>query len=534
MRVKEKRLLERQNSNYIFQGLSRVLVTLLALVLGLQTIGPSEIAQAAAQPNQFRYFEQTGHSLNGAISRFYERNGGVERHGFPLSELISVKGKYQQFFERSLLEFSPEYNSTEFEVKQLPLGTLGTAGRTFAPSVPLENNLNQWYFPETGHSLSYGFLEFWRNRGERASLGLPISEEMDDTPAGGPKTIVQYFEYVRLEYQPDLAGSDNAMQIGALGRKRATEQLTAAELASVSLTKLEQPRAVRLPSLMFHYVRNVDIRKDPLGFGLSVTQDNFVKFADWIQQNGYHTVTVAQVNDYLRYGVALPDKPVNLRFDDGHADQWFAYQELKKRGMTATFFVISQRLELSPAQWQQVDTDGFEVAAHTRTHPDLRGSRDLEGEIRGSKQDLEAILGHPVRSFAYPYGKYGPTILQVVRDSGYESAVTTNGGYGWTPDNYFVQPTLSVTGNDNVESFASKIGAAPRAALANSQPAPDSSETTTRKDPTKAVIPIKTNPPAQKTSKASTPPVAAPKTTAPKTTVAANPAPQLTVTVKPK
>ncbi|MEI6045002.1 MAG: polysaccharide deacetylase family protein [Chloroflexota bacterium] len=470
-------------------------------------------AQAAAEiPGQPRYFDQTGHSIGGVVLGFYNRTGGEERHGLPLTELISVKGKYQQFFERSVLEFNPNYAGTEYEVKQLPLGVLDTANRNLETVTPFPNNPNQWYFPETSHSLNFGFLEFWRNHGERDSLGLPISEEMEETDAKGQKITVQYFEYARLEYHPDLAKTNNAVQIGQLGRKQAGEQVTSAELERVPLANLNQPRSVRIPSLMIHYVRVVDIKKDPLGFGLSVTPENFVKFADWLKQNGYNTVTALQINDYLRYGVALPSKPVNLRFDDGHSSMWFVYEELKKRGMTATFYVISQRLELTPAQWQQIDADGFEVAAHTRTHPDLRGSKDLEGEIKGSKLDLETMLGHPVRDFSYPYGKYGPTILRLVQEAGYEVAVTTNGGYGWTPSSYFTQPTLGITGDDTVTTFANKILAAPKAAINNNTPTADTSSTekpAPTKVPTKA--PVKTNTPTKAPAPMPKTPISPPK-----------------------
>jgi peptidoglycan/xylan/chitin deacetylase (PgdA/CDA1 family) len=138
---------------------------------------------------------------------------------------------------------------------------------------------------------------------------------------------------------------------------------------------------------------------------------------------------------------------------------WQVYQELKKREMTATFYVITRRLELLPEQWRQIDQDGFEVAAHTRNHPDLRGSNNWEGEITGSKLDLEAILGHPVRTFAYPYGKYNNSITQVVINSGFELAVTTEGGYNWSLGTTFKQPTVSVVGDDTLNDFIGKVKA---------------------------------------------------------------------------
>jgi peptidoglycan/xylan/chitin deacetylase (PgdA/CDA1 family) len=404
-----------------------------------------------------QYFNSTGHSLSGPLLHYYQQSGGQSRHGAPLTEILAVQGHYWQFFQNSVFEFDPRYIGTNKEVKLVPLGSMLAAHSDFPTVTPFVNTSNRWYFPASGHSLSNGFLNFWLNNGQLTTLGVPLSEEIQTQSAAGQAITVQYFEYARLEYHENPSDPSQSIQFTMLGQQKASQVLPPAQLSPVSMELLTTAdRSVRIPSLMFHYVRLVDAQKDPLGFGLSVTPDNFVKYLDWLQTNGFHTVTVSQIYDYLRYGIALPSKPINLRFDDGHIDQWFAYQEMHKRGMTATFFVITRRLELTPQQWQQIDQDGFEVAAHTRTHPDLKGAPDLEAEITGSKTDLEAILGHPVRSFAYPYGSYGPTILKITKSSGFEVAVSTNGGVTWNLNKEFVEPTLSVTGRDDLSTFASK------------------------------------------------------------------------------
>lgn len=439
------------------------LVLLLIVNSGLPTqaaVNSNLAATSTATPDpnsqnkQFHYFEATGHSLSGPLLRYYTRTGGEDRHGKPISEPVRYKDHYQQYFERSILEFYPEYVGSGQEVRLAPLGqwVASEANMSFSPVTPFVGNAEKWYFPETGHSLSEPFLSYWRNTGEEITLGFPVSEELKETAPDGSKLTVQYFEDVKLQ-----RAGDGAITISNLGTLRAQQQLKPAQLAAIPRTRFEAPRTLKIPSLMFHYARNVDEKKDPLGYSLSVKPENYTKFLDWVQANGYNTVTVSQVLDYFKYGILLPDKPVIFRWDDGHDNNWFVYQEMKKRGMTATFYVISQRLELTPAQWKQIDEDGFEVTAHTRTHPDLRGVRDLAAEISGSKTDIERMLGHPVRTFAYPYGKYSDTIKRVVRDSGFELAVTTNGGYNWSADNMLEQPVLSVIGSDNLYSFSLKV-----------------------------------------------------------------------------
>ena len=68
-----------------------------------------------------------------------------------------------------------------------------------------------------------------------------------------------------------------------------------------------------------------------------------------------------------------------------------------------------------------------EIGSHTVTHPVLTESplalqRD---EVEKSKITLEEILGHPVKSFAYPYGAYAAETTAIVRDAGFTCACST-------------------------------------------------------------------------------------------------------------
>jgi hypothetical protein len=61
---------------------------------------------------------------------------------------------------------------------------------------------------------------------------------------------------------------------------------------------------------------------------------------------------------------------------------------------------------------------GIEFGAHSRTHPDLTKLSEAEcfDEIAGSKNDLAELLGIPIVSFAYPYGKYNDAVRDLVRN----------------------------------------------------------------------------------------------------------------------
>ncbi len=83
---------------------------------------------------------------------------------------------------------------------------------------------NRVYFPQTGHYLSDGFLDYWRHHGDVGIFGYPISEEFVD-PATGFTT--QYFERAVFEYHPDAPPGWQVML-----RRLGAETVTALESGS--------------------------------------------------------------------------------------------------------------------------------------------------------------------------------------------------------------------------------------------------------------------------------------------------------------
>ncbi|HEX6850869.1 MAG TPA: polysaccharide deacetylase family protein [Candidatus Polarisedimenticolaceae bacterium] len=89
---------------------------------------------------------------------------------------------------------------------------------------------------------------------------------------------------------------------------------------------------------------------------------------------------------------------------------------------------------MNAAQLRELDAAGITVGAHTVSHPLLTAVPvdEAEREIRDSKDELESILGRPVRHFSYPNPGSGrhenPTIRELVRHAGYATAATSLDG----------------------------------------------------------------------------------------------------------
>ena len=130
---------------------------------------------------------------------------------------------------------------------------------------------------------------------------------------------------------------------------------------------------------------------------------------------------------------------VVLTFDDAWADNHtHALGPLSRHGLPAMLYAPSRLLDrsgyMSRSQLQEMDAGGVTIGAHSRNHPDLRACspHELECEVRGSKEDLEDLLGKPVTSFAYPTGLFDDKVVEAVRAAGFTSAITTRPGW-WRP-----------------------------------------------------------------------------------------------------
>lgn len=91
-------------------------------------------------------------------------------------------------------------------------------------------------------------------------------------------------------------------------------------------------------------------------------------------------------------------------------------------------------LMMRSSQVRQLHAAGMEIGGHTMQHPILArlDPDQARREMAEGKQVLEALIGEPVRTFAYPNGKpgqdYSAEHARMARELGFEAAVSTAWG----------------------------------------------------------------------------------------------------------
>ena len=172
------------------------------------------------------------------------------------------------------------------------------------------------------------------------------------------------------------------------------------------------------------------------------------------------------------------NRHVGLTFDDGLASvAKNVVPVLMEYRLPATLFVVSGRLG-QRVSWKtepgceesgqrlltrralcRLPYPQFDVGSHTVTHVDLAkaDTQRATQELTRSKEQLEALLGRPVRSVSFPYGNYDKRVVQLARHAGYARIVTceprgstsSNGVIGrfrTSPDDWMIEFRLKVVG----------------------------------------------------------------------------------------
>lgn len=183
------------------------------------------------------YFPQTHHFMSAGFKTFWQDHGAAEILGYPMTEEFSetdpTTGEQMtvQYLQRAKLEYRASAPDGH-RITIARLGAILTSDRHFNQVPAAPDSANRRYFPETGHTIAYGFKEFWEANGGLAAFGYPISEEFTENGR-----TVQYFERARFEFNPTSDNPNYKVTLGLLGQE-ALERMGWVPMPTVDTTEL--------------------------------------------------------------------------------------------------------------------------------------------------------------------------------------------------------------------------------------------------------------------------------------------------------
>lgn len=231
----------------------------------------------------------------------------------------------------------------------------------------------------------------------------------------------------------------------------AQQKSTAAPAAEVVSSVSDEE--IKLPIIMYH-----SLLKDSAYHGKYViSPDLLEQDLQYLSQNGYTPVHMAQVIAYVQEGTPLPEKPVILSFDDGYYNNYlYAYPLAQKYRMKLIIAPIGYYTDLysetednhanySHITWDQIremsESGLVEFQNHTYNLHEY-GARKGAGKQKGEsfeayeallredilpmQEKLLACTGKTPDTMVFPFGDYCADSLKIIRSFGFQAAFTCN------------------------------------------------------------------------------------------------------------
>ena len=204
-----------------------------------------------------------------------------------------------------------------------------------------------------------------------------------------------------------------------------------------------------LPVVMYHHVTENESKAGKY----TVLTREFENDLKLIKSQGYTTVTVRELIDFVKNGKPLPDKPIMLTFDDGFESFYaLAFPLLQRYNLKAVVSVIGSVTErystiddhninysnLNFDEISELDKSGIvEIQNHSydmhknsaksrkgmsklMNESNAEYSKALEADLMAAQRALWDNCRIKPTAVAYPYGAYSKQTLAIVKNCGFE------------------------------------------------------------------------------------------------------------------
>lgn len=231
-----------------------------------------------------------------------------------------------------------------------------------------------------------------------------------------------------------------------------------------------------IPILMYHSISDLSERISHPYYETKTSPRVFEEHMKFLRERAYSSIGINEIPSVIKNENGS-GRVVIITFDDGYRDFCDnAFPILEKYGFKATVFLStalmgSKRSALlgkeimSWSDASQLQKEGIIFGSHAVNHPILKKLtlKDLEYELRISKEEIESRIGKFVDSFSYPYAFpeehpiFVKKYIDILSKCGYRFGVTTIVGRYHIGDNLFAMKRIPVNDYDDRMLFQAKL-----------------------------------------------------------------------------
>lgn len=213
--------------------------------------------------------------------------------------------------------------------------------------------------------------------------------------------------------------------------------------------------------LMMHHM--VDKPYD----NFAISENKLREVIETLGQNGYRTVTVKEIVDFVHKGNSIPRRCAILTFDDGYLSNYEkAYPIIKEYNGHAVFFVVGvlagktkykeTDVDIIPHfSWEQAkemsDSGNIEIQSHTydlhqytrfeenkigretmlplRTDTEEGYRNVIINDLREFNKHYRTALGKDAIALSYPKGGYTPELVDILHNEGIKVTFSSDAGF---------------------------------------------------------------------------------------------------------
>lgn len=224
-----------------------------------------------------------------------------------------------------------------------------------------------------------------------------------------------------------------------------------------------EPAGIKLPIVMYH-----SILKDPAKSGKYIISPTVLENdLQYIKNQGYTTITMTELINFVYNDGVLPEKPIIITFDDGHYNNLtYAVPLLEKYDMKAVISIVGKYTDTftesneantnySYLRWCDINallkSNIIEFQNHTyNLHSNSNGRTGCMKKSNESLENYKTLLSEDINklqtefkehtdyvpnTFTYPFGGVSKGSTDILKSLGFKASLSCSSGINYISKN---------------------------------------------------------------------------------------------------